>query len=75
MKRFLAVCFVTVLMSGIASAGIVSQFGGGTATFEANEFGASGVSTDYSANREAIPPADEYWFDYWVKPLPGWIEG
>ncbi len=57
---------------------IIAHFSGGTVTFKAGEYGAEPSAVDYGLTTHGlkkIAPADEYWFTYWVRPLPGWIEG
>ena len=56
---------------------IVKAMQGGTVTFKANEFGHKGAEFEegMEEGKLTIPPADEYWFTYWLRLKPGWIEG
>ena len=55
---------------------IVSRFDGGTVKFKANQILAPGRDPgEVEVGLHKIKPADQYWFHYWVKWEPGWIEG
>ena len=56
--------------------GIIYELSGGVVTFEANEIGARGTrAKGFDYGRHRLPSRHAYWMDYWIKPLPGWVEG
>ena len=55
---------------------IVQQLEGGQVKFKANQILRAGTDPgNVEVGLHRIKPADEYWFHYWVKWEPGWIEG
>jgi hypothetical protein len=54
---------------------IVTQYSGGRVTFLAHQFGPGAVRATLPLGMHALPPADEYVLDFWVRVRAGWMPG
>lgn len=65
------------LLATTSHAGIVKEFHGGSITFLAGRYGTSGSAyyTTLPLGTHAVPPADQYILDFWLKYREGWLEG
>jgi hypothetical protein len=66
-----------LLLATTSQAGIVKEFPGGYITFLAGRWGTNPASyrTNLPYGIHAIPPADSYVLDHWIKYRPGWLDG
>jgi hypothetical protein len=60
-----------------SQADIVMQYHGGSVTFLAHRYGASARAyrSTLPLGIHHVPPADEYYLDFWLKYRAGWLEG